>query len=275
VPQALLAALLWGASDALTGLASRRASPLFASFWLHVVSLAAIIPFALAGGMPAMSAQTLGLAALAGALGAIGDVLFGRALSRSPMTVGLPLVAVLSAAVPAAIAVAMGERPTALAGIGMAGAAAASLLAAWPENGRPALAGAGLSLLAGLAFGAMFVVLSRTPAAESASTLMVMRACGLALLCAGAVRGGAWRKLASRKGLALSVLSGATSIGANALYVLAMVDGARASRSAVAIALSAPFAMLLAHWVERERLTVAQRGSAACAVLALALLVVR
>jgi drug/metabolite transporter (DMT)-like permease len=274
--QALFAAGLWGGTDALAGISARRSTPLFAALWLHVASIAVIAPIVVgSGGWAVVSWRDAMFGVCAGIVAAIGDVLFGRALSKSSMTVGIPLANVIAAAIPATVAIIQGEPLTLLAGLGMSGALLASALAVAPSNGRMAVEGAGYAALAGICFGAMYALLSQVRAAGGLEVIFLMRCAGMAALLPGVLRSMMQSDTGALKtGLATGMLSGVASVGANWLFVLAVSSGARVTLSVVAIALSAPAAMLIVNLVVRERLTAVQSISAALAVTAIAVLAV-
>ncbi|HEY4624471.1 MAG TPA: EamA family transporter, partial [Blastococcus sp.] len=115
---ALASAVVYGSSDFLGGLASRRAS-VFGVVALSQlagwVALLALLPWL---GGPATAAD-LGWGAVAGLLGATGLVIFFRALSGGVMSVVAPVTAVTAAAVPVLAGLLGGNRisPWAWAGI--------------------------------------------------------------------------------------------------------------------------------------------------------------
>jgi hypothetical protein len=269
---ALMAAGLWGGTDALAGQAARRSTPFLAALGLHVASLVVLLPvIGWGAAWHALSVQDAELGVVAGVTAAVGDVLFGRALTRAAMTVGIPLANVVAACLPALVALAQGATVTRVAGLGIAGALLAACLAAVPTQGQPTWAGAGWAILAGGCFGVMYVLLAHVHAGASLPVIFLMRAAGtLALLP------GLWRERPSwaaiRPGWLPGVLSGVASVAANALFILVMAGGDRVVGAVVAIGLSAPAGMLIAHLMERERLTRTQMAAAGCAVAALLLL---
>ena len=274
--QALFAAGLWGGTDAFAGLSARRSTPLLAALWLHLASIAVIALYlVLRCGWSAVSWRDATFGMLAGVVAAIGDVLFGQALSKSSMTVGIPLANVIAAAIPATVAIVLGEHMTLLAGIGMTGALLASALAVAPSNGRLAVHGAGYAAIAGFCFGVMYGLLAQVHAAGSLPVIFLMRCAGTVALLPAAYRASSeWTATLVKAGMVTGVLSGFASVGANWLFVIAMSMGSHVTLSVVAIALSAPVAMLIVNLCGREQLTFVQGASAACAVTAIALLAI-
>lgn len=269
--QALSAAALWGCTDAFAGVSARRSTPLLAALWLHVASLAVLAPFVVtAPGIPLEAAIFGGLAGIAAA---IGDVLFGRALSKSVMSVGIPLANVIAATIPILVIVIQGEHLTLMGALGVVGAIAASGLAAAPSNGRLAVHGAGYATGAGLCFGIMYALLAQVRATDTLVVVFVMRLAGTLALLPGLLHAGQRSVTLMRSGALTGIASGLASVGANALYIVAMTTGgSRVAASVVAVALSAPAAMVIATLMTRERLTALQGASATSAVVAIAVL---
>ncbi len=266
---AIAAAGLWGATDVLMGLASRWSSPVLATFWLHAASLVLLLPFLAVA--PALPWQTLCYAASAGILASIGDVLFGKAMVKSSMSVGIPLANVIAAIVPVLVVFLQGESFTGWGVWGVAGACLASGLAALPSNGRAALQGVGYAACAGLCFGAMYAFMAQTPSSNTWSAIFVMRVAGILILIPSVLR--ITEASALRAGLPLGLGAGIASVGANALYIFAMADPqSRIASATIAVALSAPAAMAIIAVGWREQLTLTQKGSAFFAVISIALL---
>ena len=122
---------------------------------------------------------SLAWGALSGAVGMIGVVVFYYALSSGAMTVVAPITAVTSAAIPVAVGLLSGERPTAVRLVGIICALLAiALVSLAPDtSGAPTTVSrrlVGLAVAAGVSFALFFVFLSfaggRLP--------VVMRGCG-------------------------------------------------------------------------------------------------
>lgn len=272
--QALTAASLWGATDVFSGVSARRSTPLLAALWLHLASLVVLAPFVAA--LPAVSPSVVALGSLAGIAAAIGDVLFGRALSKSPMSIGIPLANVVAAAIPVLIIVIQGEHLTLLGAFGVVGAILASALAAAPSNGRLAIQGAGYAVAAGLFFGAMYSLLAQVAAVNTLAVIFIMRLAGTVVLLPWLLQAGQRSVPLIRSGAVAGIASGLASVGANALYIVAIANsGSRVVASVLAIALSAPAAMVIAHWTTYERLSRLQSASAASAVGAIVMLAIQ
>jgi drug/metabolite transporter (DMT)-like permease len=117
-----LASILWGTADFLGGFASAGWRAERVAGISQIVGLVLTLALApvLTGSLP--PAGDLAWGGLAGATGAIGATLLYRSLAIGPMNVAAPTVAIVAAAVPAAVGLAQGERPSAVA---LAGAALA------------------------------------------------------------------------------------------------------------------------------------------------------
>ena len=253
---ALLGALVYGFSDFAGGLASRRAPALAVVFCGQLASLAllAVLLVAVPGRVDLPS---IGWGAAAGVCGGLALLLFYRSLAVAPMTVVAPLTAVMSAVVPVVGGIGLGERPSALALVGVLLAVAAVLLVSAEEGRLPGLQtlrGPGVvgALVAGTGFGLLFVLLSRSADDSGFWPLAGARVASVVLL--GLVAAVGRRSLVPRgaaPGLVLA--SGIGDMTANLLFVLASRLGLL-SVVGVLLALYPAGTVLLALLVLRERL---------------------
>jgi drug/metabolite transporter (DMT)-like permease len=168
---ALSAAMSWGCSDFLAGLAARRGSVLAVAALAQFASLCTVA--ILAPLLPGHATPgDIMWGALAGLAAAGGLVALYRGLAIGPMSVIAPATAGSSAAIPVAFGVLTGERPTGLVLAGLILAFVAVVLLATSDGdgdvvvaeGRPrrVLRSAPLALIAGVGFGAFFILLDRT-----------------------------------------------------------------------------------------------------------------
>jgi drug/metabolite transporter (DMT)-like permease len=177
------------------------------------------------------TAADIAWGAAGGVAGGVGVMLFYRALATGVMSVVAPVTAVTGAVVPVVAGLLLGERPGALALVGVGLAIAAVALLAREAPGQRELPSAGrahafvLAFGAGLGFGAFFVLLDRTgddaglwPLVASRSVTFVI-AVGLALLTSRAV--------VPRAGDALppTLGTGVLDMSANVLFLLANREG--------------------------------------------------
>jgi drug/metabolite transporter (DMT)-like permease len=271
---ALVSALVYGTSDFLGGLASRRAT-VFAVVALSQatgeVALVLVLPWL---GGPVSGADLLWGAA-AGLAGATGLLVFFRTLAAGVMSVVAPTTAVTAAAVPVLVGIASGDRIGLLvtAGILLALVAVALVSA---EDGLGALRSArpaalAPALLAGTAFGLFFVLLDQTTADSRLTPLVAARLASLALVLV--VAGAARRSLRpTRSALPLILASGVGDMAANALFLLATQAPGQLAVTGVLASLYPVSTVLLAQLVLRERLAGAQVAGLAAAAVAIVLI---
>ncbi len=270
------AALAYGLSDFVGGVASRRVSPWVIAF------------MALAGG--AASALLLGLvvdgdptgadwlwAALAGVGNGTGTVFLYRGLAAGRMGVVAPVSGVGAALVPVVVGVATGERPAVLAWLGIVAALPAIwLVAREPASGleddgaagdTAGVTASGLvdGVLAGAGFGVLFAALGQIPEESGFLPLAFNQLVGVAVILAVAValrHPWAPREPAAFLGLACGLL-GATATG---LFLVATHTG-YLTVAAVITSLYPAFTVLLAAGLLRERVHPAQAvGLGLCAL---------
>lgn len=277
----LLVAAAYGSADFFGGLSSKRASVSA----VVVLSQAMGFPFlavlvAVAGGEP--TGRVLLLGALAGAVGGVGLTCLYRGLSIGRMSVVAPITAVGAAVVPVAWGLLQGERPGPLALVGVVLAIVAVGLisrtgdeavdgshAPEPTDARPYLL---LAVIAGIAFGAVFVLLAETGDDAGFWPLVAGRLTSITLLTMGGLA--ARQSFAPGGGRALLPIcaAGILDMTANALYLLAARRGLIAL-VAVLSSLYPASTVLLARLVLKERLLrlqVAGLGLAATGVTLIA-----
>jgi drug/metabolite transporter (DMT)-like permease len=226
---ALAAALVYGSSDFLGGLASRRTSTIsvvVASQAVGVLVLVAVVP--VAGGHAV--ASDLAWGAVCGVVGAAAIALLYRGLAIGTMGIVSPVSAVLGASIPLVYGVALhGERPASLAYAGIAAALAAVVcVGATPDTHRPRGLPPGLleAVGAGVGFGAYFIVLAQMRADAGMVPLLAARVTTVALLLSvGLAFGGSANVRVSRPALGLVLLCGTLDASANVLYVIAAHTG--------------------------------------------------
>jgi drug/metabolite transporter (DMT)-like permease len=272
----LAAALLYGSSDFIGGLTSRRFGPLrvtvIGSAVATVLAWAALI---LSGGPePTVRAIAWGLASGLG--GGIGTLVLYRGLARGQMSVVGPLSAVGAAVVPIVAGVAMGERPSLLAVAGVVVALPAIVLvaASGSVRGKLGVAPKGLSdgLVAGVAFGILFVGLAQAGhnaglwpvASEQTATLLVVLA--VAIKTREPLR-------IPVRAAGLPVLAGASGMVATLAYFYA-THFSMLAVAAVLVSLYPGVTVLLARALLRERFSPVQRaglGLCTLAIIAIAL----
>jgi drug/metabolite transporter (DMT)-like permease len=240
-------------------------------------------------------AGDIALGALGGLAGAAGVGLLYQALAIGPMSAVAPVTALLAAAVPVVAGFAQGERPGALALVGMAAGVAAIVLVSAEGGGslRPAdLRAVTYALGAGLGFGLFFVALSYTDdgsglwplvGARAASVTVVGLAAMASAFDAHVPRRDPTRDARAARPRSQAVLgaspwlltagAGLLDVAANVLYLLAIREGLLTIVS-VLVALYPASTVVLAWVVLRERFAPLQRVGLALAVPAAALMAV-
>jgi drug/metabolite transporter (DMT)-like permease len=271
---ALASAVVYGASDFLGGLASRRAPVLGVVAASQLIGLAALLALLPWLGGP-VSAADLAWGAAAGLAGSAGLVVFFRTLAAGIMSVVAPVTAVTAAAVPVLVGLLGGDTigPRAAAGIALALVAVVLVSA---EGGLAALRAArpamlAPALLAGTMFGLFFVALDRTSSGSGLTPLVAARVAsvGLVLVIALAAR----RPVGvGRPALPLVAVSGVGDMTANALFLLATQAGGQLAITGVLASLYPVSTVVLAQVVLRERLVGAQVAGLLSAAAAIVLI---
>lgn len=270
---AVLAAAAFGTADFLGGLASRRAGSLTALLVAQLAGFPALLPALLvAGGAPPGRLDVL-WAALAGSSGAVGLLLFFRALAGGLMSLAAPITSVVSAGVPVLAAVVFGERPDGRVWAGLAAGLIAVLIVGWPGAGvsgdgrrRAAL----LALGAGAGFGLFFVFISRTSPADGPWPLAIVRMASLTLVLTAVLAGRT--PLGLTPGAArIAVASGVLDMTANVLFLVAERRAGLAP-VAVLVSLYPAVTVVLALALLRERLRTAQGVGVGLALAAVVLI---
>ena len=273
---ALASAVVYGASDFLGGLASRKASVFGVVAVSQLVGLAALLVLLPWLGGPVHVAD-LGWGAASGLAGAAGLVVFFRALAGGVMSVVAPVTAVTAAAVPVLVGLLQGETigTWTAAGIGLALVAVVLVSA---EAGLSALRAARPSaltpaLLAGAMFGLFFVLLDRTSADAGLTPLVTARVASVSLVVLIALAGRQSLRV-PRPASPLVAVSGVGDMAANALFLLATQADGQLAVTGVLASLYPVSTVVLAQVVLRERLVGAQVTgllSAAAAVVLITL----
>jgi len=278
---AIGSAVLYGAADFTGGLASRRAGTIpvvLLSQASGLVLLALILPL-LPSAEPLRADLLWGVAA--GLTGGGGVALLYRALAIGTMTVVAPITAVCAVAIPAGVALLLGERPAPLAIAGIALGIASIVLVSREDSAtapsgdlapaRPRRPGIGTALAAGVAIGLFFLCLARTRTEAGMWPLLVSRSVSVTLFVIIALAGGKSVRIPARI-TGLVVLCGMIDMLANALYLLA----ARVGPLSIVVTLSSLYpasTVVLARITLGERLSVWQVTGVVSALAAIVLIV--
>jgi drug/metabolite transporter (DMT)-like permease len=283
-------ALVWGAADFLGGLKSRQLHLLTVLLVSQAAGLVGVVVWAAARG-EGLPAEVIPWGVCNAISGTVGLAAFYRALSVGAMGVVAPISA-SAAAIPVAVGVIGGERPSLLQIAGIAVAMVGVALASYepsPKEAPPAeraaaaedpgrkrvgppraSTGVGLALLAALGFGLFFVGLDEGSDIDLVWTLVVGRTLSTTiLLLAAAIMRPQLRMSPGDTGAV--VLVGVLDMGANALFAAATTLGL-VSIVSVLGSLYPVTTLLLARFLLGERLHRIQRGGAAGALVGVALI---
>ena len=277
----LSSALVYGASDFLGGLASRRITPLLVSFLSQLAALliAAVATFV---SNPHWSVLAVVLGMVAGVAGGIGTWAFFASLAIGPMSVVSPGVAMIYAVVPAIVGFAIGERIAVLGYVALAAVVVAAVLLAVPRQRDPVRVTPRAVLLgsiAGLGFAGYIIAIDRTPTDSGLAPLFVDLIVatvlyGVVLLVNRARRGPAeWSGIRNRTGVVQAVFAGVLLAAGNILLVIGLHLGELAVMG-VLNALYPLGTVILAFFVLKERLSVLQSVGIVLALAASAVLAI-
>lgn len=269
---ALGAALMYGVSDFIGGLASRRASIWPVGLLACVGALAGSVVIALfRPGDPTAQDFLWGL--LAGVGSGSGTAFLYRGLAAGRMGVVAPVSAVGAVVVPLLVGLLAGERPAGVAWLGIAVAVPGIWLVSQEEG---AVAGAttgrgreseGLldGILAGVGFGLLFAALGQVPETAGYWPLVANQASSVVSMGLLAVLLGG-NPIPRRRAEAWGLLPGVLATLAVLLFLLARHHGLL-SLAAVITSLYPAFTVLLAITVLREHVHRTQAaGLALCAL---------
>ena len=159
---ALTASLSWGLGDFLAGLRTRRLPVVTVLVVSQAAGLSTIALVVAIRGIGPPDGRYLFFGSLAGVAGAVGLAALYRGLAVGPMSIVAPISGT-AAVVPVVAGVVTGERPSAAQGRGhraRGGRRRPRVASARGDGGHAARAeGAGLALVAALAFGLLLVAL--------------------------------------------------------------------------------------------------------------------
>lgn len=270
----LAAAVLYGTGDFLGGLATRTVPVLAVLLLAETAGVTVALPAAALGPGPARPAG-LAWGISAGLIGGAGLIIFYSGLAAGPMSVVAPVSGLVSTILPVAVALAEGERPTAMVYAGALLCLAAIVLASSAGHSntarrpgavpQPRLPGAGRALGYGIASGAsfgLFFLLIRN-AGQSGELWPVAAGrigeLAVVLVAAAVLRRSLLPQHAGRQPLLLAAAAaGAIDVVANICYVAATRTG-EFGLAVVLASLYPGITVLLARSALGERLGRVQR----------------
>lgn len=252
----LAAALAYGLSDFVGGLASRRTSAWPVAFVGALAAFAGALVLALVTPGEATRAD-LAWGALAGVGSGAGSAFLYRGLAAGRMGVVAPISAVGAALLPVCVGVASGERPALLVWLGIV----AAVPGIWLVSREPGAAGnlaAGIldGVLAGLGFGLLFAAMGQVPEEAGFAPLAVAQAAAVACVAGtAATLGGRW--VPYDRSQAWGVVAGLLATAAVLAFLLATQTGLLTVASVVT-SLYPAITIALAAAVLRERIHASQ-----------------
>lgn len=248
------AVFLWGASDFAGGFGSRRANAFVLTAFSHVCALGLMLAAAAGIGGAFPDRASIAWAVLAGALGGFSLAIFYGALAAGQMGLTAPIAALLGAAIPTMVDIALEGAPSrwSIAGFGLA------IFAIWlitrPEaqaendgSGRPK--GVATAALAGVGFAGFYLCIHQ--ASGSPAWLAAMSRVGSLTATATAVAVVRPSLAMDRPALGLGMLAGFFNVTASALFIYANQHG-RLDEAVVITSLYPAITVLLARLFLKE-----------------------
>ena len=267
---ALAAAVVYGVSDYAGGRASRRASPLVVSLVAEMSILVILLAVVPATSTSTPGGEDLAWGAAAGAAGTVGIIALYHALANGAMTVVAPITGVVSAVVPVGVGLALGERPSvvALVGVSMAIVSVALIggLIGVPHVRTPASL-VMVALLSGASFGLLFVFYDQPGGDSGMWPLLAARFASTPILVVAYLATRPHGRI-DRKTALVAMLVGILGTSANLFYLLAARRGLL-TIVAVVVAMYPASTVLLATVLDGERMRRPQQVGLAIAALAL------
>ena len=278
---ALISAMTWGVADFVGGVVARRSSALQTVVLSTPAGFLLLIPFALLLGGDIATSVVPGI--VAGAIGSTAILMLYGALMLGPMGVVSPMSAVIGAAIPVLVGLVRGERPGAIAYVGMALAVVAIVTvglepaAPTDDSGHQRVTPRALALAlgSGVGIGAFLAIIGIAPSGSGIYPVVFARGTSSVILLVIAVvvaRRGRTPLLAPGARLrGQAAIAGFLDAAANGVYALAAQSGLL-SVVAVLSALYPAATVLLARYVLAERLRPAQKAGMATALVAAVML---
>jgi drug/metabolite transporter (DMT)-like permease len=240
-------------------------------FWSQAAALLFGVGVSLV--FPAGDVETADLVwgGIAGLVGTVGIFALYRGLAFGRMAVVSPLAGLLSALIPLALGVALGERPQGIEWAGVLIALPAIWLVAAGESSRGRGSGVAMGLLAGLGFGLFFAAISQAGDAAGFWPLVGARAASVSLMTLVVIQ--RREEIPVRRDWFSIFLVGIGDILANVFLLVAYRSGL-ISLTSVLTSLYPAVTVLLAVLLLDERLTRRQLDGLFLALLAVTLIAI-
>ena len=248
------AVFLWGVSDFAGGYGARRANTFVLTAFSHVCALALMLAVATVEHGPFPNRASVFWAILAGALGGFSIAIFYRALAAGHMGLAAPVGALLGAAIPTLVDIALEGAPSRWSIFGFALAILALWLITRPEasgendeSGRPK--GVVAAALSGVGFAGFYLCIHQ--ATGSPTWVAAITRIGSFAATAAAVMATRAPLELDRASVALAVVAGSLDVTASALFVFANQHG-RLDEAVVITSLYPAVTVLLARIFLKE-----------------------
>jgi drug/metabolite transporter (DMT)-like permease len=274
VGSALAAAALWGAADFLGGFTSRRINPFLTVLISRAGGFLVLLPLMLAHPV-SPDRNLVAWGALAGLAGVLSLMVFFQALAEGTMAIVAPISGVVSAVLPAAVGLALGERPGAWADAGIVLGIGSIWLVGWAEGGPSDRHGANpltLAILAGGLAGLFLIFMSRSGGHRGAEIPMIFiywTTSTPVVLAIMMLRRVSWRASPGPIGIALVV--GMVYVLGGLMYLVATQSGGLTIPSVLA-SLYPAATVVLSLSLLRERIRHRQLVGAGLALAAVAMI---
>ena len=273
-----LVALAYGSGDFLGGFASQRLRTSTVLLGAQSIGLVVALLLVIVLRDASPDAHVYVLSAIAGAVGVVAVALLYRGLAVGRMSVVAPVSAVGGAVLPVVWGLLRGERPSALAWVGIALALIAIVIVGRGAEHDPApsvtpLHELALGAGAGIGFGIVFILFSESASGSGLWPVLISRCTSVPLLI-GAVIVLRQPPRITGSGLAPVLGAGLFDVTANALIVLAVRRGLLSLVAPVA-SLYPATTVVLARLVLDERIGRQRAGGLALGLVGLVLIATR
>ncbi|HEY3485510.1 MAG TPA: DMT family transporter [Ilumatobacteraceae bacterium] len=276
VALALFAAFTYGVADYIGGKAARLGPAVLVTLVAEITTFFGVAVALGIIGDPLPRGSDLGWGALAGVCSVVGVLALYYALARGAMTVVAPVTGVVAASLPVVVGLATGERPGVIALVGVVIAIASVALISGAVGAPPhqptSMRIVLIALLAGAAFGSLFVFFDRASDDSGlwpvfGARLVALPLISLVVLIRG-LRGslGSARRAVAIPGIGVGVMT----LAANVSYLAATRRGLL-TIVAVVVSMYPASTVLLATAIDHERLRRPQAVGLALAAGALVL----
>ncbi len=260
------AVFIWGTSDFAGGYGSRRANAFTLTAFSHLCAFGLMFAIALAHGGEFPSFRSIVWAIAAGSSGGFSLAIFYRALASGQMGLTAPVAALVGAAIPTMVDVALEGAPSRWTIAGFVLAIVAIWLITRPEPARESEtdsrqdgapteqsssrpAGVGMAALAGVGFAGFYLCIHQA----TGSPLWIAAIARIGSFTATAIAVLATRAplALDRPRVALGALAGFLDISASALFIFASQHG-RLDEAVVVTSLYPAMTVLLARLILKE-----------------------